>query len=43
MKVAQPSVALRKELLAIGETMTGDWLKTAGADSQTIVDAFRKQ
>jgi TRAP-type transport system periplasmic protein len=43
MKVAQPSDSLRKELMAIGETMTADWLKTAGADGQAIVDAFRKK
>jgi TRAP-type transport system periplasmic protein len=43
MKIAPPSDALRKELMAIGETMTGDWLKTAGAEGQTIVDTFRKK
>ncbi len=43
MKIAPPSDALRKELLAIGDTMTTDWLKTAGTDGQTIVDAFRKK
>jgi TRAP-type transport system periplasmic protein len=43
MKIAQPSDALRKELMAIGDTMTADWLKTAGADGQAIVDAFRKK
>ena len=43
MKVAPPSDALRKELLAIGETMTGDWLKTAGTDGQAIVETFRKK
>ncbi len=42
MKIAPPSEALRKELLAIGEAMTGDWLKTAGAEGQSIVDSFRK-
>jgi TRAP-type transport system periplasmic protein len=43
MKIAAPSEPLRKELMAIGETMTGDWLKTAGADGQAIVDTFRKK
>ncbi len=43
MKIAPPSEALRKELLAIGDTMTGDWLKTAGTDGQGIVDTFRKK
>ena len=43
MKIAPPSDALRKELMAIGDIMTGDWLKTAGADGQGIVDTFRKK
>jgi TRAP-type transport system periplasmic protein len=43
MKIAPPSDALKKELLTIGDTMTGDWLKTAGADGQAIVTAFRKK
>jgi TRAP-type transport system periplasmic protein len=43
MKIAQPSDSLRKELMAIGETMTGDWLKTTGAEGQGIVDTFRKK
>ena len=43
MKITPASEALRKELMAIGDTMTGDWLKTAGADGQGIVDAFRKK
>ncbi len=42
MKIAPPSDALRKELLAIGDSMTTDWLKTTGAEGQAIVDAFRK-
>lgn len=43
MKIAAPSDAVRKELMTIGETMTADWLKTAGADGQAIVDAFRRK
>ena len=43
MKVDNPSPQLRKELLAIGETMTAEWLKTAGAEGQSIIDAYRKQ
>jgi TRAP-type transport system periplasmic protein len=43
MKVTPPSDALRKELLAIGEAMTADWLKTTGSDGQSIVDSFRKK
>ena len=43
MKIAAPSDALRKELLVIGDSMTTDWLKTAGAEGQAIVDAYRKK
>jgi len=43
MKIAPPSEALRKELVAIGDAMTGDWLKTAGAEGQGIVDSFHKK
>lgn len=43
MTVAPPSEALKKELAAIGETMTAEWLKSAGAEGQAIVDAYRKQ
>ena len=43
MKVAAPSAALKKELVVIGETMTTDWIKAAGADGQAIVDAYRKK
>jgi TRAP-type transport system periplasmic protein len=43
MKVDNPSPQLRKELQAIGELMTAEWLKTAGAEGQAIVDAYRKQ
>ncbi len=43
MKVAPPSAALKKELVAIGETMTADWVKAAGADGQMIVDSYRKK
>jgi TRAP-type C4-dicarboxylate transport system substrate-binding protein len=43
MKAAPPSAPLKAELLAIGESMTADWLKTAGVEGQGIVDAFRKK
>jgi TRAP-type transport system periplasmic protein len=43
MKITPPSDALKKELLTIGDAMTSDWLKTAGADGQAIVTAFRKK
>jgi TRAP-type C4-dicarboxylate transport system substrate-binding protein len=42
MAINQPSDALRKELAGIGETMTAEWLKAAGAEGQAIVNAYRK-
>ena len=42
MTVAPPSPALRADLKKIGDTMTADWVKSAGADGKAIVDAFRK-
>ncbi|MBL8590591.1 MAG: TRAP transporter substrate-binding protein [Methylobacteriaceae bacterium] len=40
MKVQPPSDALKAELAKIGQTMTEEWLKNAGADGKAIVDAF---
>jgi TRAP-type transport system periplasmic protein len=42
MTVAPPSRALKADLKKIGDTMTADWVKSAGADGQAIVDAYRK-
>lgn len=42
MTIAPPSDSVRKALAAIGETMTAEWLKTAGAEGQAIIDAYRK-
>ena len=42
MLVAPPSVQLKADFKKIGETMTAEWMKTAGADGQAIVDAYRK-
>ena len=42
MTIAQPSEALRKELKRIGETMTNEWLASAGPDGKAIVEAYRK-
>jgi TRAP-type transport system periplasmic protein len=43
MKIAVPPEALQKDLAAIGETMTAEWLKTAGDEGKAIVDAFNKK
>ena len=42
MTIAPPSDAVRKSLAQIGETMTAEWLKTAGPEGHAIVDAYRK-
>jgi TRAP-type C4-dicarboxylate transport system substrate-binding protein len=42
MKIAAPSPALAAELKKVGDTMTADWLKQAGADGQAIIDAYKK-
>jgi len=42
MQVNAPGEALRKDLVAVGETMTAEWIKTAGDEGKAIVDAFRK-
>ncbi len=42
MKIGPPSDSLKKELAAIGQTMTAEWLKTAGPEGQAVVDAYRK-
>jgi TRAP-type C4-dicarboxylate transport system substrate-binding protein len=42
MKVQAPSEALASGFRKIGEQLTADWLKKAGADGQAVVDAYRK-
>jgi TRAP-type C4-dicarboxylate transport system substrate-binding protein len=41
MKVREVSPAFRDELLAIGATMTEEWVAKAGADGEAVVEAFR--
>lgn len=43
VRVSEPSEALRKELQSIGETMTSEWLKSAGSEGQLVIDAYRKR
>lgn len=43
MTVAQPPETLKKALDAIGETMTADWIKSAGSEGQAVIDAYRKK
>jgi len=42
MKVEAPAANFKSELKKIGDTMTAEWLKTAGPDGQAAVDAFHK-
>jgi TRAP-type C4-dicarboxylate transport system substrate-binding protein len=42
MNVVEPSAQLKADFRKVGETMTAEWLATAGADGKAIVDAYRK-
>lgn len=41
MKVQAPGDQLKSELGAFGETMTKEWIDSAGEDGKAIVDAYR--
>ncbi len=41
--VAPPSASVSAALQKIGDTMTTEWLASAGADGKTIIDAYRKK
>lgn len=42
MKVEAPSPSLKADLRKVGDTMAAEWAKTAGADGQAVLQAFRK-
>jgi TRAP-type C4-dicarboxylate transport system substrate-binding protein len=42
MTVSAPSAQLKSDFKKIGDTMTAEWNKTAGADGQAVIDAYRK-
>jgi len=42
MKISEPSPELKKALDKIGDTMTNQWLRTAGEDGKKIIDAYKK-
>jgi TRAP-type C4-dicarboxylate transport system substrate-binding protein len=42
MTVDRGSAKLKAELKAIGERMSAEWLKQAGAEGQALLDAYRK-
>ena len=41
MKVEPASEELMSGLRAVGETMTAEWLQSAGEDGKTIVDKYK--
>lgn len=41
--IAQPSDSVKAALQKIGETMTDEWLASAGPDGKAIIDAYRKK
>lgn len=43
MSVSEPSESVRKALTDIGQTMVEEWLKSAGSDGQSVLDAYRKR
>ena len=42
MKVLPPSAALKSGLQKIGEQLTTDWAKRAGADGEAVISAYKK-
>ena len=42
MKVLPPGDQLKAGLKTVGEQLTADWLKRAGADGQKVIDDYRK-
>ena len=42
MTVAPSSAALKADMKKVGDTMIGEWQKTAGAEGQAILDTYRK-
>ena len=40
--VHQPSPQLKADMKKVGDTMLAEWLKSAGADGQALIDAYRK-
>jgi TRAP-type C4-dicarboxylate transport system substrate-binding protein len=42
MKVLPPSAELKSGLQKVGEQLTADWLKKAGADGQALIEAYKK-
>jgi TRAP-type C4-dicarboxylate transport system substrate-binding protein len=43
MTISAPDDKLRAELQRVGDTLTAEWLKKAGATGEQIISAYRKQ
>ena len=43
IKVLPPSQTLKADLHQIGQQLTGEWLKKAGADGQAVIDTHRSK
>jgi len=43
MKIDPSADALKRELKTLGEQMTADWVKLAGAEGKAVIDAFHKK
>jgi TRAP-type C4-dicarboxylate transport system substrate-binding protein len=42
MKILPPSTALKAGLQRVGEQLTADWVKKAGAEGTAVIEAYRK-
>ena len=42
MNILVPPAQLAADMKKVGETMLSDWIKKAGADGQSVVDAYKK-
>jgi TRAP-type C4-dicarboxylate transport system substrate-binding protein len=42
MKVLPPSAALQAGLKKVGEQLTADWLKKAGAEGEAVIAVYKK-
>ena len=42
MKIQPPSERLAADMRKIGEQLTADWIKKAGASGQAVIDAYKK-
>ena len=42
MKVQPPSERLASDMRKLGEQLTADWIKKAGASGQAVIDAYKK-